>query len=135
MLAVPILFWLAAQGLGALLGGLSAYAATVDPGYLADPARTGAPGVSPSDILSAAAAARNAAWGAFVGALLGLGVGAGLGAAIVRALKDNGFTEFALPWTLMAVYLVAGAVVGVVAAVIPAIRAARLNVLAAIAYE
>jgi putative ABC transport system permease protein len=35
----------------------------------------------------------------------------------------------------MAVYLVSGAVVGVVAAVIPAIRAARLNVLNAIAYE
>jgi putative ABC transport system permease protein len=50
-------------------------------------------------------------------------------------LKDSGFTEFALPWGLMAVYVIAGAIVGVVAAVIPAIRAARLNVLNAIAYE
>jgi putative ABC transport system permease protein len=32
-------------------------------------------------------------------------------------------------------YLIAGAVVGVIAAIIPAIRAARLNVLNAIAYE
>ncbi|MDT5035438.1 MAG: putative transport system permease protein [Micromonosporaceae bacterium] len=69
------------------------------------------------------------------GALLGIAVGAGLGAAVVRALKDRGFSSLALPWGQMAGYLVAGAVVGVVAAVIPAIRAARLNVLAAISYE
>jgi putative ABC transport system permease protein len=69
------------------------------------------------------------------GALLGVVVGAGLGAAVVRALKDKGFTELALPWGLMVTYIIAGAVVGVVAAVVPAIRAARLNVLNAIAYE
>jgi len=76
MLAVPVLFWLAAQGLGAVLGGLSAYAGAFAPGYLADPARAAAPGVSPSEVLSAAAAARNAAWTAFVIVLLGLGGGA-----------------------------------------------------------
>jgi putative ABC transport system permease protein len=69
------------------------------------------------------------------GALLGLAVGVGLGAAVVRALKDQGFTQYAFPWVLMAVYLVTAAIVGVVAAIIPAIRAARLNVLNAIAYE
>jgi putative ABC transport system permease protein len=69
------------------------------------------------------------------GALLGIGVGAALGAAVVRALRDEGFTHLTLPWSLMVTYLVIAAVVGVVAAVIPAIRAARLNVLAAIAYE
>jgi len=69
------------------------------------------------------------------GALLGIVVGAGLGSAIVRALKDQGFTDLALPWGLMVSYLFAGALVGVVAAVLPAIRAARLNVLNAIAYE
>jgi putative ABC transport system permease protein len=69
------------------------------------------------------------------GALLGLGVGVGLGAAVVRALKDQGFTQYAFPWALMVVYLVTAAIVGVVAAIIPAIRAARLNVLNAIAYE
>jgi putative ABC transport system permease protein len=69
------------------------------------------------------------------GALLGLAVGAGLGAAVVHALKDKGFSDLTLPWGLMVTYLVGGALVGVVAAVIPAIRAARLNVLAAIAYE
>jgi putative ABC transport system permease protein len=69
------------------------------------------------------------------GALLGLVVGAGLGTAIVRALHDQGITQLALPWTQMATYLVLAAIVGVVAAVLPAIRAARVNVLQAIAYE
>src|SRR6185369_226864 len=65
------------------------------------------------------------------GALLGLAVGSGLGAAVVRALKDEGFTNLAFPWQRMAVYLLLAGLVGVVAAVLPAIRAARTNVLAA----
>jgi len=58
-----------------------------------------------------------------------------LGAAVVHALKDKGISELAFPWSLMVTYLIAGAVVGVVASLVPAFRAARLNVLAAIAYE
>jgi putative ABC transport system permease protein len=69
------------------------------------------------------------------GALLGVAVGSGLGAAVVRALKDQGFTTLSFPWTQMVEYLLLAAVVGVVAAVLPAIRAARVNVLEAIAYE
>jgi putative ABC transport system permease protein len=69
------------------------------------------------------------------GALLGLAVGTGLGSATVRALKNEGFTDLAFPWTTMATYLALAALVGVIAAVIPAIRAARVNVLAAIAHE
>jgi putative ABC transport system permease protein len=69
------------------------------------------------------------------GALLGVAVGTGLGAAVVRALRDNGFTALSFPWAQMVEYLVLAAVVGVVAAVLPAIRAARVNVLEAIAYE
>ena len=69
------------------------------------------------------------------GALLGLAVGSGLGAAVVRALHDQGFTRLALPWSQMATYLVLAGVVGVIAAVMPAIRAARINVLGAIAHE
>jgi putative ABC transport system permease protein len=69
------------------------------------------------------------------GALLGLTVGAGLGAAVVRALRSDGITELVLPWQQMGVYLALAALVGVVAAVLPAIRAARLNVLGAIAHE
>jgi putative ABC transport system permease protein len=69
------------------------------------------------------------------GALLGLVVGTGLGAAVVRALRDEGFTNLALPWSQMATYLVLAGFVGVIAAVLPAIRAARINVLGAIAHE
>jgi putative ABC transport system permease protein len=69
------------------------------------------------------------------GALLGVAVGAGLGASVVRALKSKGFGELALPWQQMATYVALAALVGVVAAILPAIRAARTNVLAAIAYE
>jgi putative ABC transport system permease protein len=69
------------------------------------------------------------------GALLGLGLGLGLGAAVARGLRDQGITSIGVPWGQMAVYLVLGAVIGVVASVLPAVRAARLNVLTAIAYE
>ena len=69
------------------------------------------------------------------GAVLGLAVGAGLGTAVVRALHDQGIKVLSFSWNLMIVYLVLAAIIGVVAAVLPSIRASRLNVLAAIAYE
>jgi putative ABC transport system permease protein len=69
------------------------------------------------------------------GTLLGIVVGLGLGAAVVRALEDQGFTTLSLPWSQMVTYLVAAGLIGVVAAILPAVRAARLNVLAAISYE
>ncbi|HEX7306014.1 ABC transporter permease [Lentzea sp.] len=69
------------------------------------------------------------------GAVLGLAVGLALGVATVQALKDQGISEIGLPWATMVQYLVVAAFVGVVAAILPAIRAARLNVLDAIAYE
>ncbi|MFG1924880.1 ABC transporter permease [Cryptosporangium sp. NPDC048952] len=69
------------------------------------------------------------------GALLGIVVGIGLGAAVVQALKSQGLGEFALPWGQMGTYLVLSVFVGVIAALLPALRAARLNVLAAISYE
>ncbi|GAA3687049.1 putative ABC transport system permease protein [Lentzea atacamensis] len=69
------------------------------------------------------------------GAVLGLAVGAALGVATVQALKDQGISEIGFPWVTMVQYLVVAAVVGVIAAILPAIRAARLNVLDAIAYE
>ncbi|WP_035866754.1 ABC transporter permease [Cryptosporangium arvum] len=69
------------------------------------------------------------------GALLGIVVGLGLGAAVVQALKSQGLSQFALPWGQMGTYLVASVLVGVIAALLPALRAARLNVLAAISYE
>lgn len=69
------------------------------------------------------------------GALLGVVVGSGLGAAVVRALKDEGITKLVLPWSQMGTFLILATIVGVVAAVLPAVRAARINVLGAIAHD
>ena len=70
-----------------------------------------------------------------IGALLGVVVGTALGVAVARALRDEGISELALPWPFLAAYLLAGAAIGVAAAVLPAIRTARVDVLRAISYE
>ncbi|WP_428965517.1 ABC transporter permease [Micromonospora fluostatini] len=69
------------------------------------------------------------------GALLGTVVGTGLGAAVVRALREDGITDLVLPWTQMGVFLGLAALIGVIAAALPAVRAARINVLGAIAHD
>src|SRR5690606_3284322 len=69
------------------------------------------------------------------GALLGVVVGAGLGTAVVRALTDEGVDTLALPWSDMAESLLLAGLVGLVAALLPAVRAARTNGLNAIAYD
>jgi putative ABC transport system permease protein len=69
------------------------------------------------------------------GTLLGLALGLGLGAAVARGLRDQGITSIGVPWAQILIYLVLGSVIGLVASVLPAVRAARLNVLSAIAYE
>jgi len=69
------------------------------------------------------------------GAVLGIAVGIGLGWTVQQALEDEGLTAFALPWGLIVMYLVAAIAVGLLAAIAPAARAAKLNVLGAIAYE
>jgi putative ABC transport system permease protein len=72
---------------------------------------------------------------AVFGALLGLGMGIAFGVTIVWALADQGLTELDVPPTLLVVFLAAACVVGVLAAVFPARRAARLDVLRAISTE
>jgi putative ABC transport system permease protein len=69
------------------------------------------------------------------GALLGIAVGTGLGVAAFQAFRDTGLTTLAFPWPLMVFYVVAALIVGVVAAIIPALLSAFQNVLRAIAYE
>jgi putative ABC transport system permease protein len=69
------------------------------------------------------------------GALLGVAVGTGIAAAIVRALKSEGVDGIAIPWAFTGAYLLLGVVAGVIAAVLPAFRAARIDVLKAISYE
>ena len=69
------------------------------------------------------------------GAVLGLAVGASLGIATVHALRDQGIDQLTLPWSQMVTYLLLAGLIGVVAAALPAIRAARTDTLRAIAYE
>ncbi len=68
------------------------------------------------------------------GALLGMAVGVGLGLAIVSAIGGR-YLTLTVSWGYLVTVLVLAVVAGIVAAVLPAIRAARLNVLNAIAYE
>jgi putative ABC transport system permease protein len=69
------------------------------------------------------------------GTVGGLGLGLFLGWALVSALASEGFGSFAVPKLSLVVVLALGALVGVLAAVRPAHRAARMNVLSAIATE
>jgi putative ABC transport system permease protein len=72
---------------------------------------------------------------AIIGALLGLVIGVFFGWALVEALADEGITELAIPGGQLLLYVLLAAIAGVVAAIPPARRAARLNVLEAIGAE
>ncbi|MGV9269415.1 ABC transporter permease [Kitasatospora sp. NPDC003701] len=69
------------------------------------------------------------------GTVGGLGLGAFLGWALVRASDSAGTGSFAIPPGQLAIVLVAGLAAGAVAGLRPAGRAARLDVLRAIATE
>ncbi|HEV2371074.1 MAG TPA: FtsX-like permease family protein [Streptosporangiaceae bacterium] len=72
---------------------------------------------------------------AVIGALLGTTLGLGLGAALAAALtRSQGLTVVVSPG-LIAVYVAAAAFAGLAAAIAPARRAARMNIIAAIAAE
>lgn len=71
---------------------------------------------------------------AIYGGVLGTVVGTCLGIAVVRALQSEGFL-LALPVTRLLSYVLVAAILGVVAAILPARRAARLEVLTAISGE
>jgi putative ABC transport system permease protein len=72
---------------------------------------------------------------AVLGAVLGLAVGVFFGWTIVRALSGQGITEFTLPAGQLAGFVLAAALAGILAAVLPGRRAARIDVLRAIATE
>lgn len=50
-------------------------------------------------------------------------------------LALEGLTAFAVPWSTVAAVVIGSVLVGLLAALLPALRASRLNVLAAIAHE
>jgi putative ABC transport system permease protein len=69
---------------------------------------------------------------ALIGAALGIALGVVL-AALLTARVD--FINFSLPISQLVIFAIAAVIVGIVAAILPARRAARLNILQALQYE
>ncbi|PNG18220.1 ABC transporter permease [Streptomyces cahuitamycinicus] len=72
---------------------------------------------------------------AVFGAVLGLALGLLWGVCTQQVLALQGMTALAIPWLTIVLVVVGSVVVGIVAALLPALRASRMNVLAAIAHE
>jgi putative ABC transport system permease protein len=70
-------------------------------------------------------------YGAVVGVIMGLV----LGYVVISALRDQGLTKYSVPVSTITAIIVIAFVVGVVAAVVPAWRATKLDILQAIATE
>ncbi len=67
-----------------------------------------------------------------LGAVVGIVLGVGLGWVIVYALRDQGLSSFSVPVSSTISILIMAFVIGVLAAVYPAWRATRVNLLSAI---
>ncbi|MBW5485446.1 ABC transporter permease [Streptomyces bambusae] len=72
---------------------------------------------------------------ALFGALLGLGLGMAWGATAQQLLALEGMKVLQIPWPTIGGVFAASALVGLLAALVPAFRAGRMNVLNAIASE
>ncbi|MBC9734883.1 ABC transporter permease [Nocardioides marmotae] len=72
---------------------------------------------------------------AVLGAVLGVVLGTFFGVVLMRALRDEGLDVVSVPVGQLAAFLGVAIVVGVLAAVLPSRRAARLDVLKAIATD
>jgi putative ABC transport system permease protein len=72
---------------------------------------------------------------ALFGALVGIIVGMGLGVALASSLRDSGVPDISIPLPSLIVFLILAALLGLAAATWPARRAAKLDVLAAIASQ
>ncbi|HEY4237350.1 MAG TPA: FtsX-like permease family protein [Gaiellaceae bacterium] len=69
-----------------------------------------------------------------IGAVLGIVVGFFLAILVTHALSDEGIV-FAVPYTSIVFFVIAAIIVGLLAAIWPARRASKLNVLEALQYE
>jgi putative ABC transport system permease protein len=69
---------------------------------------------------------------ALIGAALGIVLGLLLGGLLAFRVKE---IVFAVPWLQLVIFTIAAIVVGIIAAILPARRAAKLDPLEAIAYE
>jgi putative ABC transport system permease protein len=72
---------------------------------------------------------------ALLGTFLGIVIALFFGWAVIKALQDEGFSRFSPAIVQLVVIVVIGGFASVVAALLPARRAARLNVLEAIQHE
>ncbi|SFF09160.1 putative ABC transport system permease protein [Actinacidiphila alni] len=72
---------------------------------------------------------------ALFGALVGLGLGLGWGTTGQRVLASQGLGVLEIPWPTIIAVFIGSAVVGLLAALLPAFRAGRMNVLNAIATD
>jgi putative ABC transport system permease protein len=70
-----------------------------------------------------------------LGAVTGLALGVGAGIALARALGDEGITTVSVPAPTLVVYFAVAVAVGMLAAVGPARRASRVDVLRAVTTE
>jgi putative ABC transport system permease protein len=71
---------------------------------------------------------------ALIGSVLGMAVGVFLAFLVTRALEDEGIV-WSFPFASLVVFAIIAVVAGIVAAILPARRAARLDVLRALQYE
>jgi putative ABC transport system permease protein len=72
---------------------------------------------------------------AVLGAVLGVVLGIGFGIALMHSLREEGLEVISVPVGQLATFLVVSVVIGVLAAFLPARRAANLDVLRAIGAE
>ena len=71
---------------------------------------------------------------ALIGGALGIVVGVFLAILTTQALSDQGIV-LTIPWSTIGIFVLATILAGMLAAILPARRAARLNVLKALQYE
>ena len=72
---------------------------------------------------------------AVFGGLLGVTVGTVFGVATTLALPESFVQTLAVPWLDLVFFVVISAVAGLLAAILPAVRAGRMNILDAISHE
>jgi putative ABC transport system permease protein len=72
---------------------------------------------------------------ALFGAVLGTGLGLTLGVLLQRVLEEQGLRSLSVPWGQTALTFVLAGFVGVVAALMPAWRATRLDVIRAVSTD
>jgi putative ABC transport system permease protein len=72
---------------------------------------------------------------AVIGAVLGIAVGLFFGIVVTMALRSQGINQLSIPAVQIFGLVIFAVIAGLIAAILPARRAANLNVLDAISYE